>query len=311
MNNFLKKTICILLSAVLLAALVSGCGKQAGAAENSTQETTAVTTAPARQVRDGIQTLLVICLDAFDAPGDSGAYRNGNRADLIMLMVIDEALGKTTALQLNPDTMVPFTPPGASEALEVPLGLVYSYGSGGSDSCLSGSKAVSGLLGGIPIDHYMTFTMDSIPIVNDMIGGVTVDITDDFPEEYPALQKGENVTLSGESAAAFFRFRADDDVDNEAHMERQRGYMAGLYSPFLKNAGQENFLTKLTLQLGERFTTDLTLSQMMQMLQSLETYPLDESILTLRGTAGKSDGQFRFRADTDWLERVTDQLFFA
>ena len=311
MNNFLKKTICILLSVVLLAALVSGCGKQAGAAENSVEETKAMTTAPARQVRDGIQTLLVICLDAFDAPSDSGAYRNGNRADLILLMVIDEALGKTTALQLNPDTLVPFTPPGASEALEVPLGLVYSYGSGGSDSCLSGSKAVSGLLGGIPIDHYMTFTMDSIPIVNDMIGGVTVDITDDFPEEYPALQKGENVTLSGESAAAFFRFRADDDVDNEAHMERQRGYMAGLYSPFLKNAGQENFLTKLTLQLGERFTTDLTLSQMMQMLQSLESYPLDENILTLRGTAEISDGQFRFHADTDWLNQTIEQLFFA
>lgn len=311
MNKNLKKTICILLSAVLLAALVSGCGKLAGAGESSAQETTAMTTAPARQVKDGIQTLLVICLDAFDAPSDSGAYRNGNRADLIMLMVIDEALGKTTALQLNPDTLVPFTPPGASEALEVPLGLVYSYGSGGSDSCLSGSKAVSGLLGGIPIDHYMTFTMDSIPIVNDMIGGVTVNITDDFPEEYPALQKGENVTLSGESAAAFFRFRADDDVDNESHMERQRGYMAGLYSPFLKNAGQENFLTKLTLQLGERFTTDLTLSQMMQMLQSLETYPLDENILTLRGTAEISDGQFRFHADTDWLERMTEQLFFA
>lgn len=310
MNKNLKKTIWILLSAVLLAALVSGCGKLAGAGESSARETTAMTTAPARQVRDGIQTLLVICLDAFDAPGDSGAYRNGNRADLIMLMVIDEALGKTTALQLNPDTLVPFTPPGASEALEVPLGLVYSYGSGGSDSCLSGSKAVSGLLGGIPIDHYMTFTMDSIPIVNDMIGGVTVDITDDFPEEYPALQKGENVTLSGESAAAFFRFRADDDVDNEAHMERQRGYMAGLYSPFLKNAGQENFLTKLTLQLGERFTTDLTLSQMMQMLQSLETYPLDENILTLRGTAEISDGQFQFHADTDWLNQTAERLFF-
>lgn len=309
MNNFLKKVICILLSAVILAALVCGCGK-VPAAENSSQETTAMTTAPARQVKDGIQTLLVICLDAFDAPSDSGAYRNGNRADLIMLMVIDEALGKTTALHLNPDTLVPFTPPGASEAAQVPLGLVYSYGSGGSDSCLSGSKAVSGLLGGIPIDHYMTFTMDSIPIVNDMIGGVTVDITDAFPEEYPALQKGENVTLSGESAAAFFRFRADDDVDNEAHMERQRGYMAGLYSPFLKNAGQENFLTKLTLQLGERFTTDLTLSQMMQMLQSLESYPLDENILTLRGTAEISDGQFRFHADTDWLNQTAERLFF-
>lgn len=310
MNNFMKKAICIVQSTVIILALLSGCMQQSGAAETSAQEAPVVTTAPVRQAKDGIQTLLVVCLDSFDVPRDSGAYRNGNRADSILLIVIDEALSKTTALQLNPDTMVPFSTLGTSEASEIPLGLVYSYGSGGSDSCLSGSKAVSNLLGGISIDHYMTFTMDSVAIVNDMVGGITVSVTEDFPEESPEFVKGESVTLSGGNSVEFFRLRADTDVANEAHMERQRQYITGLYLPFIESAKQEDFLTRLTLQLGERFSTDLTLSQMAQLLQSMGEYQLDEAIVTIQGSAGKSDGQFQFHVDTDSLNQTVERLFF-
>ncbi|MGN1002432.1 MAG: LCP family protein, partial [Oscillospiraceae bacterium] len=196
--------------------------------------------------------------------------------------------------------------PGTTEPLEATLGLVYSYGSGGSDSCLNGSKAVSGLLGGVSVDHYMTFTADSIAVVNDMLGGVMVPVTEDIP----GLDKGESVTLFGENAVAYFRFRDDGDVANEAHMERQRQYMTGMYGPFLEKTRQEDFLTKLTLQLGDGLSTDLTLSQMMQMLQSLETYALEETVLTVSGKAADTDGEFRFQVDAQALERTVADLFF-
>lgn len=93
-------------------------------------------------------------------------------------------------------------------------------------------------------------------------------------------------------------------------MERQRQYMAGLYSPFMENAQDENFLTKLTIQLGDRLSTDLTLSQMLQMLQSLGTYTLDETIVTLQGKASKIDGEFRFYVDGDSLDQTVESLFY-
>lgn len=308
MNHFMKKKQLIGLLAALALVLLPGCTRSREAAAPAAQETAAtLATEPARQQKEGLQTLLVVCLDAFETPRDSGSYRNGNQADLIMVMILDEQRGKTTALQLNPDTVVSFSAPGLTESLEEPLGLVYSYGSGGSDSCLNGSKAVSRLLGGVSIDHYMTFTADSIAIVNDMLGGVTVTVT----EEIPGLAKGENVTLMGENAIEFFRFRDDGDNANEAHMERQRQYMTGMFGPFMESAQQEEFLTRLTLQLGDGMSTDLTLSQMMQLLQTMGTYELDQTIVTLPGKAEKTEGEFRFQVDPEALEQTVESLFFA
>lgn len=311
MRYFLRKNRYVVPILMIVLALLSGCSQSSKAAGTSAPtEASIMMTEPTRQPKDGIQTLLVLCLDQFDAPRDSGSYRNKNKADLIMLLIIDEDLGKTTALQLNPDTMVPFSAQGMSDTVDTPLGLVFSYGSGGSDSCLNERKAVSNLLGGIPIDHYMTFTVDSIAIVNDMIGGVTVAAAEEWPDKSTESGNGASLTLWGEDSIEFFSYRDDEDVANEAHMDRQRQYMTGLYSPFLANAQQESFLTKLTLQLGDGFSTDLTLSQMMQMLQSLGMYELEETIVTLQGTASKVDGEFQFYVDADSLDQTVESLFF-
>lgn len=302
----LKKGFALQLAAVLLL-LLSGCAGFSEAAESSAQKTPTVITEPVRKAREGLQTVLALGLDSYQAPRDSGAYRNDQRADFILLLILDDELGKTTSLQLNPDTVVPFSPPGTTENLDIPLGLVYSYGSGGSDSCLNTTKAVSKLLGGISIEHYMTFTVDSIATVNDMLGGVTVTATEDFP----APDGEETLTLLGEASAEYFRFRAAEDVANEAHMGRQRQYMMGLYSPFAQSARQENFLTKLTLQLGDALNTDLTLSQMTFMLENLGAYEMDETIMTIPGSAREADGEFLFYVDADSLERTVEDLFFT
>ena len=126
MHCFLKQKRYIGLVMLLVLALLSGCTRTAEAAAPSVQEESTAPAEPERQPKEGIQTLLVICLDSFEVPRDSGAYRNGSKADLIMVMVIDEGRGKTTALQLNPDTMVSFTVPGTSDPVDMPLDLLFS-----------------------------------------------------------------------------------------------------------------------------------------------------------------------------------------
>lgn len=308
MSHLLKKRYLLQIVAIFLA-LLSGCAQAPKVTVPSVQEESIAAAEPSQQPKESIQTILMIYLDQFDVPQDSGAYRNGNKADLLMLMIMNEERGKLTALQLNPDTIVSFSAQGMSETIDIPLGMVYSYGSGGSDSCLNERKAVSNLLGGISIDHYMTFTVDSIPIVNDMVGGVTVTVTEDFSDEYPELVKGESLKLLGENAAAFFRFRNDEDITNEGHMERQRQYITGLYTPFMENAKQEDFLTRLTVRLGDAFATDLTLSQMMQMFQSLGMYELDETFVTIQGKADKVNGEIQFYVDEDSLNKTVKELF--
>ena len=49
------------------------------------------------------------------------------------------------------------------------------------------------------IDHYMTLTMDAVGILNDLAGGVTLEVLDDMteldPERYPWEQSWVDVLL--------------------------------------------------------------------------------------------------------------------
>lgn len=294
------KRITALILSLLLLMTITGCAQ-----DKSTAVTTAPTTPP-KQLRNGLQTFLIASLKEFTPEGNSIAYRNSSKADMLMLMVLDESSKTITSLQLNPDTLVSFTPQGTHDALEIPLGETYSYGSGGSDSCLNLMKSMSSLLGGVSLQHYMFFTLDAVGIVNDLIGGVDVEITDDIP----GFTKGETVHLSGSATTDYFDFRAASDVDNSGHMGRQQQYIAKSYTPFTQNMQQENFLTRLTVKLGERMDTDMTLSQMAQLMELMGSCTLDETIHTLSGTAEAADGQFRFRADADSVNSTLNTLFF-
>lgn len=296
----IKKITALVLSLLLLVT-ISGCSQE--------QPAVAVTTAPTaapRQLRSGLQTFLIASLKEFTPETGGVAYRNPEKADMLMLMILDESSKTITSLQLNPDTLVSFTPQGTHDALEIPLGESYSYGSGGSDSCLNLMKSMSSLLGGVSLQHYMFFTLDAVGIVNDLIGGVDVEIMDNLP----GFTKGETVHLSGSTTTDYFDFRDASDTDNSGHMSRQQQYIAKSYIPFTQHVQQENFLTRLTIQLGERMDTDMTLSQMAQMLELMGSCTMDENIHTLSGTAETVNGQFRFRADANSIDQILNTLFY-
>lgn len=309
MRHLFFKEIWITLATLVALSVLPGCQQFSG--KGPVAEEVPVTTDPVPVQRTGMQMLLVSGLEPMEGSKDFGAYRNGNKTVFCLLLIIDEGQGKTSAIQLDPDTMVSFMAQGAKEPVEIPLSTVFSYGSGGSDSCLNQVSAVSGLLGGIFIDHYMTFTVDALSIVNDLMGGVTVPAADDLPNELSGLVQEGSLTLLGEQAAAYFTYRDDGDPSNEARMERQNLYMRGLYTPFLKNAGDNHFLTNLTMRLGDRLSTDLTLSQMVQMMDTLQACKPDGTVVQLDGITEKVDGAFQFRVDSDSLKRVLDTYFYS
>lgn len=301
-----RKIVAVLLA--LFLTLLTGCKSTpaaASATEASQFREAPKTVQTTRKTREGIQTMLVMGLT--DSDGE-GSYRSGYQSDLLLLIVMDQEKKSAAMLQINPDTLVPFTVPGTSEETQMPLGMVISYGSGGSDSCLSQRKAVSKLLLGVPIDHYMTLDPASIAAVSDMLGGICVTLTEPFRQSHSDLE--ESTSLQGDLAKEFFFSREAEDVSNEDHMERQRRFLTGLFTPFMASAQDDDFLMQLTMQLGEGFTTDLTLSQMVTLLQDLGGYQLEETILTLPGETALVDGTPQFQPDVQELEKVTNQLFF-
>lgn len=297
MHHFSIKLCAVLAAMLMLTAMLAGCAQAPDTDPSDTSYSES--TEQKYTEREDIETMLFVCLKPFEIPEDTISYRNAFEADFLMLLVIDARDRTTRALQLNPDTLVSFTELGSTESVMLPLGQVFTYGSGGSDSFLSGKKAVSKLLGNVTIDHYLSFTADSIAVLTDMLGGLTV-ASDDAREQ--------STTLSGEDTVAFFTDRAQTDLSNEVHMRRQRQYMTVMFPAFIQNARQEDFLTQLMLRLGEGMATDLTVSQMVQMLELLDTYTIDDDILTVSGKGEQVDGQFRFYMDEDELEQTVRDL---
>lgn len=280
MNKIVKQIAAVLLSVSLLL-LVTGCGGKQPV-ETAPPETETATAIPVTQVPSGVQTMLLMSLADYQVPSSVKTLRNDRQVDFIMLMTIDADAKTTTAVQIDPDIEVLFQHQGAAKAEMMPLGEVYTYGSGGSDSNLNILMAVSKLMDNVKIDHYMTFDADSVGVMTDMLGGVTVNITDSFPEAYPELAKGGNVCLDGKNADIFFNYVAPGDRDNTSHMRRQQEFIKGVYGPFSSSAGQEEFVTQLSLKLGEKMNTDLTLSQMLKMMETLQEYKLDDSIQMMK-----------------------------
>ena len=284
-------------------------GSEAATAET---ETTVTTRGPEK--KQELETVLVLGLDKNEYPQDSRAYLNDMQADFNLLLVVDKTEKVCTPLLLNRDTMTKITRLGVfgdvADSFTGQLALAHTYGSGGSDSCINSKRAVSDLLGE-PVDHYMSFTMDSVPMVNDAVGGVTVTVLEDFGESHPQLKKGETVCLQGEEALAYVRSRKDvGDQTNLSRMARQEQYMSALLEK-LRAAAAENpdFLSKLTVKLGDSFQTDYSVSQLQalsELLLACEVKPF----VTLEGEAKRGEEFMEFYVDEQALKQTVQAIFY-
>ena len=72
--------------------------------------------------------------------------------------------------------------------------------------------------------------MDAVPVFNDLVGGVEIEVLDDFTGIDDTLVKGKTVTLMDEHALHYVRTRKDlEDSSNSTRMKRQQQYINALY----------------------------------------------------------------------------------
>lgn len=300
-----------LLLVLMISVCFSGCGDTASA--EITQPAPTVASMETTSPRKDLETILVMGLDKNERSEMLEGYVNKTQSDFLLLLVIDQENRSINSLHINRDTMTEITRlgvfGGAAGKYTAQIALAHAYGSGGSDSALNAVKAVSNFLGGVKIDHYMTFTMDSVALVNDMVGGVTVFIEDDFSEMDPSLVQGQEITLKGEQALHFVRGRSNvADGTNLNRMARQRQYMMGLYEKIMAAAAQdEAFPEKLVKKLADAFDTDLSVYQLDSLFDTLLECKMGE-ILTIEGENVR--GEFmEFYADPDSVAQAVQTLF--
>ena len=193
-----------------------------------------------------LTTILVMGVD-HDTQ-DSYEYRKAGQADFLRLVVLDDADKTVQQLQIDRDTMTPVTVLGLLgdryEPVTEQICLGYAFGDGRKTSCEVTVEAVGNLLGGQTIDQYLAMGLDGISTLNDLAGGVTVTLEDDFSAADPAMTKGATLTLQGNQAEIFVRRRMDiGEGTNEARMVRQEEYLAQLSAQLESRVQQDQQFT--------------------------------------------------------------------
>lgn len=264
---------------------------------------------------EDVESFLILGLDKFEDAINNDSYNNDQRADFLMLLVFDNSEKKFTAVHLNRDTMVNMNVLGVAGqkigTVNKQLALAHTYGNGRDVSCRNTADAVSELLNGVKVNHYLSITMDAVPILNDLLGGVEVTVLDDFSGIDDTLIKGETVTLHGDHALTYVRERYGlEDSSNSTRMVRQRQYMTAVYDKaMLEIENDDNFVIEASSKLADYIVSDRSVNQLQEIAKKLSQYKFTE-IKTLEGESVVKDGLMEFRPDADSIDKIVFELFY-
>ena len=265
-------------------------------------------------LRDGIETLLVLGLDTYSGT-ETESYTNTKQADFLLLLVMDTKNGTCKGIHINRDTIADMSVLGVSgdrvDTVRRQIALAHTYGNGREVSCRNTADAVSTLLNGVEIDHYVSVTMDAVPTYNDLVGGVTLEVLDDFSAIHPDMKEGETVTLTGEQALAYVRARKGlEDPSNSRRMARQKQYLEALYQRSRQCVQeQEDFVPKAALAMTDYLVSDCSGNKLESMISRFAEQPLD-TILSPSGELIRGEEFMEFYPDPDELMQIVIDCFY-
>lgn len=265
--------------------------------------------------RKDLDTVLVMGLDKFEDDQVSGEYLNRQQCDFLLLIAVDRDSKTYSVLHLNRDTMADISVLGKRgervDTVHRQLALAHTYGKGGSDSCRNAVEAVSNLLHGVKIDHYLSMTMDAVSILNDYVGGVEVEILDDFSAVDPSLVQGQVMTLKGSQALTYVRTRRNlEDSSNLHRMERQRQYLSALRETFSEKCEEDSeFAKKALMQVADYLTSDLTVNQLSAISERLDGYTFT-GFETIDGEAVVGEKFMEYYVDKEDLMETVLKLYY-
>lgn len=262
-----------------------------------------------------IETVLLIGLDTFEdeLPSGDGVIANNKRSDFLMLLIFDHKNKTSQAVHINRDTMAEIQKAGANFGTETAqLALAHVYGSGGIDSGENTVKAVSSFLYGIPINHFISVTMDAVPAVTDRIGGVSLKLMDDFTMIDPSMKKDTTMLLNGEQALYYVRERQSlEEPTNLRRMERQRQFMEALQETSVKKMQEDkNVFSDVLVAAAPYMVTDCYAEDLDRIGTCILEYE-NKGIRTIEGEAVKGNKYIEFYADEDALKDLVVELFYA
>ena len=181
------------------------------------------------------------------------------------------------------------------------LAYAHTYGTGKEDSCANTVNAVRKLIWEAPVDHYYAFTMDAVPLLNDLVGGVTITLDQDIPDLGAEYVKGAEITLKGTKALRFIRYREHIGGSNYLRMQRHRLYLAAFLNAARAAVAENQDLVLDAFKKVDSFIcTDMTVNSLSEMVDQLCEYEMLD-VVTPSGDIVPGEENYEFYPHEDSL----------
>ena len=267
-----------------------------------------------KYMRNNVETYLIAGLDKYenDATVFNYAGRNNNQADFIVLLVVNKSTRKIDFINLNRDTYttvdVLADKYGTPKKVTEQLCLAHTYGDGKKESGENLRNAVNHLLyDKVNVDHFLTMKMDAVKAITDFLGGVTVTLynDEDLTSVDPSWTAGATISLSGDNALKFIRYR-DTSVEgsNAGRIDRQSRFLKAL----LKTVGDKKWSNKYLLDayetVGEYSETDYSnvddlLADLNTMFEAFGMYEYGDVVNIVPDKYGRYETRDTYGEDAD------------
>lgn len=249
---------------------------------------------------------------------DSEDKDSQGQSDTIQLLIIDQEQKTMKILSLSRDLMTDIRVFSASgEDLgwkEQHLGLAYSYGQTPDNGCHLAIDAISKMFGGIPIINYVAIQMNSIERLQNVVGTLSISLTNDYTSINPQWKNGKTIQLKPQDAKSFLRTRnIEKNYSNTLRMKKHKIYIES-YMKQLKQLLKDDFqqiIYKL-YDVYEDTTTNVSLEEISDYAQILMTYQIDfeQSFYTLEGQERVGKYHDEVYIDQKQLDDLKLKLFY-
>ena len=260
-----------------------------------------------------VKNILFLGIDKGEEITLNETLGKGGQADTIMLFSIDRENQTTRILQISRNAMTDIDLYDKNgnyyTSIKAQLATQYAYGNGADTSCWATKRTVSELLNDLPIAGYFALDISGVSVINDMIGGVTITIPEDYTEIDPAFVKGATITLNGKQAEKYVRYRDPNMIGgNDLRMQRQAQYIPALLDSLSKISEKtDEELNRMMEAISKYMVTDLSADDLKVMLKSDINM---KNIETVPGESKKGEIYEEFYVDEENLQKILIKMFY-
>lgn len=245
---------------------------------------------------------------------------NIGMSDAVILVSIDTKKNTIKAIAIPRDTVTEIqktTKDGELSSKErMRLCIQYAYGISMQQSNELTVNAVSKMLYNLQIQRCCAINFEALPIINDAIGGVDVEVKEDIEEWESRLPYGETVHLEGELALRFVKVRNKYDLNGAAlRTQRQKQYIE-VFVQKAKSVVKKNPTIPLTifqeLQKDGNMCTDITVEDIMYLMPKVLRMSFsDDMVQMIPGESVVSqDGHTDYQMDIDAVKKIVIDTFY-